>query len=136
MVKKILSSVLMALFCVFAWGQQNVNIEGVVSDSKSGSISRASVQILNTNYGTFTDDHGKFRFENLKPGKYVVNVSATGYTSINEEITAGDSKPVNVVLDASDVSLEEVVVTAQKRDELVQKLPLSISVLSSEKVKE
>ncbi|MES1222833.1 MAG: TonB-dependent receptor, partial [Bacteroidota bacterium] len=97
---------------------------------------RASVQILNTNYGTFTDDHGKFRFENLKPGKYVVNVSATGYTSINEEITAGDSKPVNVVLDASDVSLEEVVVTAQKRDELVQKLPLSISVFSSEKVKE
>ncbi|MCW3117171.1 MAG: TonB-dependent receptor, partial [Chitinophagaceae bacterium] len=136
MFKKIVCPAILVLCVFFVCGQQKVNIEGTVSDSKSASIGRASVHILNTNYGTYTNDQGKFRFENLKPGKYLVSISATGYTSVNEEITAGDNKAIHVVLAAAAISLDEVVVSAQKRDELIQKLPFSISAFSSEKVRE
>ena len=136
MYRKIFSPALLVLCSLFAAGQQKITIEGSVTDAKSTVIPQATVIILNTNYGTYTNDQGKFHFENLRPGKYIISITATGYASINEEITAGDGKTVNIILTPSDISLDEVVVTAQKRDEQVQRLPLSISALSSDKIRD
>ena len=136
MYRKIFSPAVIVLCSLFAASQQKITIEGSVTDPKSTVIPQATVMILNTNYGTYTDNQGKFHFENLRPGKYIISISATGYASMNEEITAGDGKPVNIILTPSDISLDEVIVTAQKRDEQVQRLPLSISALSSDKIRD
>lgn len=134
--KIILFPLVLILCAGTLWGQQATGFTGTVTDSKSNSIPKASVYILNTNYGTITDEHGKFQFNNLKPGKYEVNVSAVGYASFNEEVNTVSKNDVSIVLTEADVHLDEVVVSAQKKEELLQKLPFSISALSSSKVKD
>ena len=67
------------LFCLGAlWGQQTNTLTGTVTDGKSTSIPKASVYVLNTNYGTLTNEQGKFELDNLKPGKYIISISADG----------------------------------------------------------
>ena len=136
MLKKILFPAILLVCVATVWGQKTIALTGTVTDSKSTGIPKASVYILNTNYGTLTDEHGKFQIGNLKPGKYQVNVSAIGYGTFNEEINTAEKSDVTIVLTEADVHLDEVIVSAQKKEELLQGLPLSITALSSTKVKD
>jgi iron complex outermembrane recepter protein len=134
--KKILLPAALLVCVATVWGQKTTALTGTVTDSKSTSIPKASVYILNTNYGTLTDEQGKFQLGDLKPGKYQLNVSAVGYGTFNEEINTAEKNDVTIVLTEADVHLDEVVVSAQKKEELLQQLPFSISALSSSKVKD
>ncbi|MGC4038119.1 MAG: TonB-dependent receptor [Chitinophagaceae bacterium] len=127
-----------ALFCctITMWGQQATSLTGSVKDSKSISIPKASVYILNTTQGVFTDEQGRFHLDNLKPGKYILSVSAVGYSTFNEEINTAEKSELSIVLKEADIHLDEVVVSAQKKEELLQNLPLSVTAFSSSKVKD
>lgn len=122
------------LYFGVAYGQQTKNVTGTVTDNKSNAISKASVYILNTNLGTLTDEQGKFQLNDLKPGKYLLSVSAIGYATLTEEVNTEINKSINIVLTSAAIQLDEVIVSAQKKEELLQKLPFSISALSSGKV--
>ena len=126
-----LSSVL-ALF-----SQQLVNIKGIVSTNSSKVIAGASVRLLNTNAGTVTDKTGAFLLTNVLPGSFTVEVSAAGYATHTEALLAApDGKAINFILQPSLKTLDEVVVSAQKTEELLQKVPASITAISSKQVEE
>lgn len=77
-------------------------ISGQVIDQKTGeSLAGALVQLEGTDIKTYTDFEGKFSFENITPGNYVVNVSMISYNS-NEtrltEIKSGESKSLNLLI--------------------------------------
>ncbi|MEO6490712.1 MAG: TonB-dependent receptor, partial [Ferruginibacter sp.] len=82
-----------------------------------------------------TNTQGVFSFVGLVTGSYDFQVSAVGYTTLTRrmQITNLDSQ-LNFQLSDEAVQLEGVVVTAQKKEEFVQKVPLSISVISSKQV--
>src|SRR5260221_10291629 len=136
MYRKLLCPVTLLFCTIIVWGQQATMVNGSVTDSKSNSIARASVYILNNNYGTYTDDQGKFQLKNLNPGKYIISISAVGYSTVNEEVNTIETKDIHIVLSESDTHLDEVIVSAQKKEEVLQKLPLSVSALSSTKVRD
>lgn len=126
--------------CVFlnisVFAQTTSELSGSVSDELSEPIAGAAVRILNTNFSTFTENTGSFRFENLPEGSYIVQVSAAGYASIHREIRVPFAQQLDLQLARAADQLDAVTVTAQKTEENLQRVPLSISSLPERKVAE
>ena len=112
-----------------------LKITGHISDANSKALAGISVHILNTNYGAVTNSAGDYVINKIVPGKYTIIISSVGYVTKAEDITLdhGDVS-VNASLQESGQSLDEVLVTAEKREDLAQQLPLSVSVISSQRV--
>ncbi|AFH49217.1 Outer membrane receptor protein [Ignavibacterium album JCM 16511] len=94
--------------------QDKGSITGLVLDKETGdAIIGANVLIENSNIGAATDIEGKFRIENVNPGKYNVIVSYISYSKIiikDVEVTAGKSTELKVALTSEAISVDEVVV--------------------------
>ncbi|MBC7850179.1 MAG: TonB-dependent receptor [Chitinophagaceae bacterium] len=137
--KKILAvAALLMLMISTASAQNRGRLSGKVMTADGTLIRGATVAILNSNNATFSDSTGHFNIANLVPGKYVLWVSAVGYSGINKEVTikANERLVIDVFLPASATNLESVIVTAQKLEENLQKIPVSITSLSSTQVKD
>jgi iron complex outermembrane receptor protein len=126
---------LLAVFCS-AFAQSRSDFSGTVTNINAEPIQGASVSLLNTNYSSSTNAKGIFVFKNVPAGKYTLRVSNVAYASINQNITINGDQSVNIQLAESNNRLEEVVVTAQKREESAQQVPFSISTLSAKQVQD
>jgi iron complex outermembrane receptor protein len=113
------------------------SFSGTVTDQQSLGISDAYVYLLNTNLGTPTDNQGKFSIPNVPPGRYTLKVSALGFATATRSVTiTAESQTMTIQLAESARRLDEVTVSAQKIEEDPQKLPFSVSTLSSKQVQD
>ena len=119
------------LIQVVANAQKNI-ISGTVKNNENLPIPLVTVQILNSNLTTITNSTGNFEFKNAPAGKLIIRFSAIGYATIAKIIT--DKENLNIILNNTDLTLDEVTVSAQKTEENVQHVPLSITALSASKV--
>jgi len=121
-----------------AFSQNNTVLSGSITDNFTKIISGASVYVLNTNYGTSTNSEGRFTISNMSPGNYTLQISAIGYATIEKEIVLTGSQPESLViqLNPSSRQLDAVIVSAQKKEESLQKIPFSISSISSNQVQD
>jgi hypothetical protein len=119
-------------FLFFLIGSLNI----ASAQSESGkTIPGATISILNTNYTIIADANGRFGLPaHLRPGSYILEVSATGYATTTRTIQNPLNSQLDIPLTPSSKQLDEVVVTAEKRQELLQKVPASITALSSRQV--
>ena len=112
-----------------------VNINGKITDEKSEPVKSASVHLLNTNKGVVSDERGGFALRNVLPGNYIIEFSAIGYATQYRDVSVGKESPdLTINLQQTSNRLNEVLVTAQKREELLQRLPISITALSEKNV--
>ena len=115
------------------------SITGVLQNEKGSPIDGATVSILNTSFQTISNQKGYFSFNELKNGKYTLSIKSLGYADVSKEINinaTSNSKTTDIKLTliASTNQLDEVVVTAEKKEELIQKIPASISSLNAKQV--
>jgi iron complex outermembrane receptor protein len=128
------------LFCVLiscsaAFAQNGPTLSGVITNAKSQPVAAATVSLLNTNYNTVTNSAGNYSFMHVPAGKYTLHISSIGYAETNKMVTiSGQSQTLSFQLVDASKQLDEVVVTAQKREEQVQQVPASISTLSAKQV--
>jgi iron complex outermembrane recepter protein len=128
--QKIMSIVVGLMFLArFTYAQQ---ISGKVTSQNGEPLPGASITVKNTTIGNVTKTDGTYSIE-ASAGNVLV-FTFIGYNK--QEVTAGSSKVVNVSLSEDAGSLSEVVVTAQKRSEDVQKIPISVSVMAGAKIAE
>jgi len=57
----------------------NGNVWGKVIDETGGRMQGVNISLIGTTMGTFTNSEGEFKLENIKPGKYTLEVSFIGY---------------------------------------------------------
>jgi iron complex outermembrane recepter protein len=121
-----------------AFAQQGHLFSGKVTDTRSRPVAGATIYLLNTPHATVADSLGHFRFERIAAGNYTVQVSAAGFAVLGREVQVGAAAtaPVHFILLDAAVQLDAVVVSAQKREESLQKVPLSITALSAKQVQE
>src|SRR6202012_609392 len=107
------------LLCVFALPvmAQNTVVTGKVTDSKDGSpLPGVSIVGTGSPVGTVTDVNGLFRLS-VPSSVTSISVSFVGYNKKDVPLTGG---PLNISLDASSTSLNEVLVvgygTVRKKD--------------------
>ncbi len=114
-----------------------VGIKGKITDAKSQPLPGISIHVLNTNHGTVSNAKGDYLLAKVLPGTYTIIFSSVGYVSKTEEIVVDKSDlDVSATLEESGKSLDEVLVTAQKKEDLLQKLPLSVTAISAQRVSE
>lgn len=114
---------------------QSFKLSGTVRNQKGDAIAGATVYILNTNYNTATDSKGSFVLKNIPAGDFQLRVSAISYASFVGGVKITNRNALlDIKLQTDNVSLDEVTVSAQKREEDPQKLPLAITTLSAKQV--
>lgn len=136
MIKKVLYGIVLLLLVLSVNGQ--ALLTGKVTDYQSNALKNVSIHLLNTQLTTMSNTEGNFSIPDVAAGTYIIELSAIGYATVASEIKVNekDNKPLLFQLQHSGVQLETVTVTAQKREELLQNIPLSVTVLSSRQVQE
>jgi iron complex outermembrane receptor protein len=133
MKQQIQFTLLLLLTSISIFGQIPLILSGTIGDVSSRAIPRASINILNTNLGAVTDSEGRFSIASVPPGQYTLQISAIGYATIDKHITLSqdNNESLAIQLSPSSTQLDVVIVSAQKKEEALQKIPFSISSISA-----
>ena len=112
------------------------NISGKVINENSVGIAGASVYLLNTNYASVTDGNGVYNLWNVPDGEFTLYTSALGYAGLTQTIRINKSlnRIPDIRLTVESTRLDEIVVTAQKKEELLQRVPVSVTSLNAKNI--
>ncbi|HSR51963.1 MAG TPA: TonB-dependent receptor [Acidobacteriota bacterium] len=115
------------LFSGTALAQATSSITGKVTDSSGGVIPGAEVTVTNTSTDdsrtVVTSDDGIYRVSNLRPDRYIVRATQTGFkttTSRPFEVNVGQVAHVDLTLEVGEISEEVIVTDAAATIELEQ----------------
>lgn len=118
---KSLSTVLITILCLQT-GFSQINISGQISDKNQTPLEFVNVLLLNHSDSTLikgfvTDSEGKFQFENVQKGEYLIGAMMLGYSDFfSNKITVSDSniELPNILLYENSTQLDVVKITAKK----------------------
>lgn len=119
--------------CLAANAQQRpLTFKGTLLDSRRRPIEGASVHLLNTDRTVVSDKAGVFAFDRLSPGRYTVEITAGGYAQTDSLLQIGTKNGEGIFfLPEKTRKLDDIVVTAQKREELLQQTPVTMTALTA-----
>ncbi|MBQ5701475.1 MAG: carboxypeptidase-like regulatory domain-containing protein, partial [Alistipes sp.] len=133
--KKIITLLLSALCCVgtITASDFETHIFGHVADSKTGEmLPYINVTIVGTNIGTVTDATGHYLLNDIPEDEpFTIEVSAVGYTTVTQvvKVNAGEPKEIDFVISEQQLSLDAVVVSANRNVTTRREAPSLVSVL-------
>lgn len=126
------------LFLAYTISSFAQTLKGTTKTTRGGFIDKATIKLLNTNYGSLTNSQGNYTISSLKEGIYTISVSAIGYASQLKSIDVkkGQTLVIDFKLAESSRELNEVTVSSEKRQESVQKIPAAITSLDAKQIRE
>ncbi len=133
MKKRILLMIPFLVWVSMAAAQHTV--EGVVKGGNNTPLVGANILIKGTTIFAVADTTGHFSLKAQKDLPFTLRISSVGYKPQEIQISALTGKPLEIVL-IDDNVLGEVVVTARRRSETAQEVPIPISVISGAAVEE
>ncbi|SDL45805.1 iron complex outermembrane recepter protein [Pedobacter sp. ok626] len=107
----------MAMLLLPVLAKAQFSISGTVSEKSNKTLSGASVRLKNKATGMTTDGEGKYRFNNLKAGNYILSTSYIGYQTIEKSIKLSSDEVVDFTLTLSTFLADEVIVRATRANE-------------------
>lgn len=127
MIRKLQFVFVLITFATVASAQNAV--VGVVKDSDETPVVGATVVVKgNTNLYAVTDTNGQFTLTPPKEVPFTIRISFASYQSKEIQIYEVSDEPLEVTLN-NDNLLSEVVVTARRRNETAQDVPIPISIV-------
>ncbi len=136
-------TLILCLCCVFtaAWADDapalnpsDANIVGHILDKKTGEhLSFINVFLKGTTIGTSTDATGHYYLKNLPEGKYTLVMKTLGFKTVEKPITLKKGKTLEINFEAEEdlVSLDGVVVSANRNETTRRLAPSLVNVLDS-----
>ncbi|SHG89369.1 TonB-dependent receptor [Flavobacterium johnsoniae] len=127
---------LMTISFVFTFltmsAQQNGKIKGTITTSDGEQAAGVNIILKNSKYWAVSDESGNFDFNRVKPNTYTLQVSLTGYETLESEVIVAESETttVNLQLKVSNKELKEVVINNKKsilskKTDYVARMPLT-----------
>ncbi len=130
--------VLLILLAAPLAAAQTVSLQGLITDRVSGdALAGATVRIEGTRLGAVTDKTGRFRFSSVPSGSVTLRASLVGYEAVRLDVyiqPGSATKDVVLTMLASENRSRDVVVTANKRVQAVQDVPISVSVVTQDDI--
>ncbi|MGV3764047.1 TonB-dependent receptor [Parapedobacter sp.] len=111
-------------------------INGRVLSSNNRGLPGASIQVLNSNLATATDEQGNFVLQQVPSGNHIIRVSALGHATENHTLLVDGDLTIDIQLGSIENRLDEAVVTAQKMESDPHDIPASLSVVGSKAVEQ
>ena len=116
-------------------------LRGVVRDSTTQlPIRAATVRIEGTSQGAITNARGEYSIRNVSRGTATIRVTFIGYTPVTQTVVV-DADTITIDLRLTNASNDaeaplytksEVIVSANRRVQAVQDVPITVSVLTAE----
>lgn len=110
-------------------------ITGTLKDAENGqAVVGANVTLRGTFIGATTDSKGRFTLRRIPPGTVAVAVSMLGYERIvlgGIVVRAGETRTMEVPLRPAPLQTDPVVVTASRREQSLQEVPVSLSTVTA-----
>lgn len=110
-------------------------LQGVVKDGTGGAIAGATVIIKGTNIHAITDVNGAFKLAAPTTFPFSIRVSITGFKPQDIQVFELGGEPFEITL-VEDNLLNEIVVTARRRTETAQNVPIPISVIGGQRAED
>ena len=134
---------ILCAFFLLAFGSQVLAAGGsiagrVTTKGETEPLIGVNVFLVGTVRGTTTDSKGDFRIPEVPSGTYSLVFSIVGYhreTRSNVAVEDGKETVLNVSMNQAPVQTEQIIVTASKREQSLQEVPVSVSVLDANEIK-
>jgi len=101
---------------------------GKILDRSSNPLPGATVLIVGTRNGVNSNESGDYFFNQIPNGKIKIQVSFVGFQTkiVDFEIQSGNNA-LDIMLESETVKLEAVSVTAQKREQQIIDVPITMT---------
>ncbi|MEO0573704.1 MAG: carboxypeptidase-like regulatory domain-containing protein, partial [Bacteroidota bacterium] len=132
---KKLPLILALLLSISAVAQQST-ISGTITDAEGSPIEGANIFVLETTRGASSNEEGTFSIDRLEARTYFIQVSYLGYQTITKTVDASTGSTIEIVLSQASDQLNEVVVSANRRLQDIQKTPASVSAIGPKRVEQ
>ena len=106
-------------------------------EAKNDVLVGATVFLQGTVRGTTTNLKGEFRITDVPAGTKTIVVSMVGYqrmTKTGVEVREGQETFLAVSLVSTPVQIDQVVITASKREQSLREVPVSVSVMDASQI--
>lgn len=107
-------------------------VKGTVKDADTGEVLPAANVFLGEKVVP-TDGQGRFQFDKVKEGEYVLKVTFIGYDPFEQELDVVSDRELEVVLAPDVYMTDEVIVSATRAND---KTPTTFTVVNREEIEE
>ena len=131
----------LCLFSSTLYAQKSGGISGTIIEKNTQmALPGANVKLVGTKIGITTDETGKFRLLNIPVKSYSLEITSIGFKKTiiyNVVVTTGNENAFTIELEEDVTSLNEVIVTSNKRSAVAASMetPLSVQRLTAEEIK-
>lgn len=128
--------VLCLLFISFSLSaQEKITLSGIITDSNSNeTLIGVNIIIPELQTGTMTNEYGFYSIT-LPSGKYEIQISYIGFTTITESLVLTSNLTKNYKLEETAESLDEVIITEKVEKLNIKKPQMSVNSLSIKTIK-
>ncbi|GAB3927472.1 TonB-dependent receptor [Mucilaginibacter myungsuensis] len=108
-------------------------LKGSVKSVTGIPIPRATLIIRGTATGVSADDNGEFTITPKQQPPFYIRIRSVGFKAQDFQVLKLDGNPLELVL-VEDDQLSEIVVTSRRRKELLQDVPIPVSVVGGTQI--
>ncbi len=114
--------------------QEKFTISGTVTDASSGEeLLGASIWVSELGTGGITNEYGFYSIT-IPEGTYTLNISYVGYATLIKQLSLTESVRLDEELEPESTSLEEVVVTSERKDGNIKSPQMSATSLEIKEI--
>jgi len=110
-------------------------ITGTIKGANGAPLPRATVKIRGTNISVSADENGKFSINAKQEPPFYLQVSSVGYKPQDFQVLKLQDTPLELTL-VEDALLDQIVVTSRRRSEVLQDVPIPISVVGGAQIEQ
>lgn len=116
-------------FLSLAQGEDATLYGQVKQAPDQAAIPGANISLLGTSIGTTSDSEGRFQLTHIPSGSYTLRVGFIGYEPqlLEVNLASGQRREIQVALEEKALALEGLRVTAQKRSQVAQEVPIAMT---------
>ena len=124
MIKKLTFFIFLLCLSGISSAQQRYTLSGYVKDDRGEMLIGVYVIVPGSVFGAVTNNYGFYSLT-LAGGEYIIRFSYIGYSSAEFNIDLSGNRTLNVTMQPETSEIDEVTVTAKRRDENVQQINMS-----------
>jgi iron complex outermembrane receptor protein len=114
---------------------QEYKIKGQIIDTQNESLMGVTITNNKNSYGTTSDINGEFILKFNKKDNYQLIFSYLGYeTKKVSVITSEQTQNITITMNESNLSLDEVVISASRNSEKISEVPASITIVGTKEL--